>query len=260
MLIQTRRKQNLVASNLQINIDFSNRSSYPGTGTTFLNLVDSTKNNGYLKNSSIYSPDFGGIIQTNGANNGATNAVGDRIDINTSAAGRDRFDGAENFSIFFWVNQIAAAGRIFSTGSAGALSGNDDQCLWQLWIDTGSFYWWNSSGGGTNNLTVAGPWHTPGTWQLIGITYSANEGGNNLMRCYANEVLMMTGSAPTATHSYPARRDNTLLQWTLGGGYYSSCYTQNSSCRFGQFLLYNRTLSQSEVSHNFNVTKLRFGY
>jgi hypothetical protein len=246
---------NLVKSNLQICMDWSNIRCYSGTGSTFVNLVPSKSNVGYIKNNVTFS---NGILTTNGANNGQQNNVGDRIDINTSASGVDRF-GAHNFSIFFWVNQISASGRLFATGSAGTGTGNSDNCIWQMWIDTGAFFWWNSSGGNVNSISASGAWHTPGTWQLIGITYSYNEGGNNIIRCYRNDAMVFSGSIATSTHSFIDRSGQSNLQWTLGGGYSSSCFTQNTSARYGMFFVYNKTLSLQEISQNFNATRNRFG-
>jgi hypothetical protein len=244
----------IVTNNLQICMDWRNPKCYSGSGTTFTNLVN-RNTVGYLKNNVTFSD---GILTTGGANNGQTNNVGDRIDINTSAAGIDRF-GAHNFSIFFWVNQISSSGRILSTGSAGTGTGNSDNCIWQMWVDTGQFFWWNSSGGSTNSISAVGTWHTPGVWQLIGFTYSYDIGGNNTVRCYRNDTLLFSSTVPTSTHSFIDRSGQTNLQWTLGGGYSSSCFTTNSSCRFGMFMVYNKTLSLEEIQQNYNATKGRFG-
>lgn len=242
---------NIVTSNLQTHIDFANTSCYPGSGTTFNNLVSS--NIGYLKNNVTFS---NGIVTTSGANNGQQYNVGDRIDINTRSSGVDRF-GAHSFSVFFWVNQVSGSGRMFSTGSAGAGTGNSDNCIWQMWIDTGQFFWWNSGGGGANAISATGTWHTPGTWQLIGVTYSYNEGGNNIVRCYRNDALAFSASIATSTHSFVDRSGQSDIQWTLGGGYSSSCFNQNSSCKFSSFSLYNRALSLTEITQNYNATKNR---
>jgi hypothetical protein len=246
----------LITNNLQIYMDFSNPRCYPRTGTTINNLVGNSV--GYLKNNVTFSTSNVGILTTGGANTGQQNNVGDRVDINTSTAGVDRF-GAHNFSIFFWINQIASSGRIFSTGSAGTGTGNSDNCIWQMWVDTSQFFWWNSGGGSVNALTASGTWHTPGVWQLIGFTYSYNEGGSNIVRCYTNDTLAFSNSISTSTHSFVDRSGQTNLQWTLGGGYSSSCFNQNSSCRIGSFLLYNKTLSLQEIQQNYNATRSRFG-
>ena len=241
--------------NLQILVDWNNKNCYTGTGTTFSNLVAKNSNIGYIKNNVTFS---NGVLTTNGANNGQQNNVGDRIDINTSASGVDRF-GAHSFSIFFWVNQIATSGRIMSTGSSGSGTGNSDNCIWQMWITTGQFFWWNTGGGSANNITASGVWHTPGSWELIGFTYSYNEGGSNVVRCYRNNVLAFSNSVLTSTHSFVNRSNQTNLQWTLGGGYASSCFNQNSACNFGMFMVYNKVLTIQEISKNYNATRSRFG-
>jgi hypothetical protein len=250
----------IVAQNLQICLDWGNQKCYSGTGTTFKNVINSTVNDGYIKNSVFFNSGNGGYLQTNGNNNGQANNVGDRIDINTSQASRDRFSGTDNFSIFFWNYWINGAGKILSTGSAGANTANSDQCIWQMWIDSQQFYWWNSTGGGLNNITCPfGDSRIQNTWQFVGFTYSYNESNNNIIRTYVNGTQVGAGSTPTATHSFIDRSQTTSLQWALGGGYASSCLTSNSQNRFGPFLLYNKTLSPQEIQQNFNALRGRYG-
>lgn len=258
--------QNIVTTNLQIYYDWSNLVCSPGgassstTGNfkTFYNLVDAQRNLGYMKNSVSFFTTGTGFrwLQPNGAQSGTVNNVGDRIDINTSAAGIDRF-GAHSFSIMFWVNQ-AASGKIMSTGSAGTGTGDSDQCIWQMWCDTGQFFWWNSTGGATNAISAIGTWHTPGTWQLIGFTYSYNEGGNDIVRCYTNGVEQFSATIATATHSFIDRSNETIMQYTLGGGYNSSCFNVNQTAAFGAFMLYNAKLSSDQMLQNYNATYSRY--
>jgi hypothetical protein len=247
--------------NLQICLDWGNPRCYSGSGTTFNNLINPSINNGYLKNNVTYNSANSGYVLTGGANNGQANNVGDRIDINTSAAGIDRFNKTHNFSIFFWNYLISNnTNKIFSTGSAGALTGNNDACIWQMWMASDMFYWWDSTGGGTNNIicTFASS-RVLNTWQYVGVTYSYNEGGNNVARTYVNGQLVATASVATATHSAIDRSAETSLQWTLGGGYNGGCFNNNSQNRFGSFHLYNKTLSNAEILKNYNATKGRYG-
>lgn len=257
---------NIVENNLQIHIDFTNSNCYTGNSTTtgnystFYNLVNRNRNNGYLKNSCTLATNSFGTkyVTTNGAQSGALYNVGDRIDIDTSSAGIDRF-GANNFSMMFWVNQTSSSGRLLSTGSAGVGTGNSDNCIWQLWCTTNRFYWWNSGGGEVNNINVTGTWHTPGTWQLIGFTYSYNESGNNVVRCYTNGVLQMSATVSTSTHSFIDRSGDTNMQWTLGGGYASSCFNENTIASFATFSLYNTRLTDDQMLQNFQASQSRFG-
>lgn len=253
----------VVTSNLQMYYDWGNPRCYTGSGSTvnnistFNNLVDASRNVGYTKNAVTYTSTGARFLTTNGAQSGAVNNVGSRIDMNTSGAGIDRF-GANSFSIMFWVNQISS-GRMMSTGSAGTGTGDSDQCVWYMWCDTGQFFWWDSGGGGTNAISASGTWHTPGTWQLIGFTYSYNESGNDIVRCYTNGVQQFSNSIPTATHSFINRSNETIMQWTLGGGYSSSCFNQNAAGNFGSFMLYNTRLTDDQMLQNFQAQRSRFG-
>ena len=242
--------------NLQILMDFANPACYPGSGTTINNLAVPGRNLGYIKNSVTTLTNKGfNVLRPNGGGAGS-NAVGDRIDINTSAGGIDRF-GAHSFSFAFWTKAVSG-GRIFSTGSAG--SGNTDNCIWQMWIDnTGQFFWWNSGGGGADAITcLFSSLVDLGGWRHLVMTYAYNEGGNDVARVYIDGVLNGTGSISTATHSFVDRSGQTDLQWTLGGGYWSSCFTINAQNEFGMFACYNKTLSAGEVSSMYNNTKTRF--
>jgi hypothetical protein len=49
------------------------------------------------------------------------------------------------------------------------------------------------------------------------------------------------------------------LQWTLGGGYSSSCRNTNTVNEFGNFMVYNKTLNPTEVKQNFEALRGRFG-
>ena len=235
-------------------IDFSSTACYPRSGNKIWNLTNTAV--GYAQ-STTFSTNDGGKITTDGFNDGNANYVGSRINIGTTGGGIDRFGKENNFSIAFWVKYTGGS-RIFSTGSAG--SGTSDNCVWQFWLDPSLFYWWNSGGGGVNNITASLNTNIPtNLWSYVTITYAYNQSGNNEVKVYRNGSMIGSGSTPTATHSAIDRSGETSLQYTLGGGYYSSCYTLNSSGEFGMFQVYNRTLSESEATTNFNNTKSRFG-
>jgi len=252
---------NIVTTNLQLFYDFGNPACYPGTGTGLTNLISSNSGVGYLKNDVTFSSDFGGILRTGGTKAGGsgTNVVGDRIDINTNGgSGIDRFSQTTSFTFVFWVRYISGgSNKIFSTGSSG--SGNSDSCIWQFWVSSSQWYWWNSGGGGANALTKAFPSTlSTNVWYHLGFSYSYNESGTNYMRIYKDGDLWTTESIATATHSGVSRTTQTNLQYTLGGGYAGSCYTNNSQCDFGNFMCYNTALSAAQMKQNYNGTKSRY--
>lgn len=251
----------IVTDGLQICLDWGNPKCYSGTGSTFLNVSNSSRNNGFLKNNVTYNSDNGGYLTTNGSNGaGGTNAVGDRIDINTSQSGIDRFTGTHNFSVFFWNYLFGSASRIWSTGSAGAGTENNDQCIWQMYITNNDFFWWNENGGGDGAMSCSfNNTRIFQTWQYVGITYTHNEAGNNVTRTFVNGQQVGITQLSTSVHRYRDRSNESILQWTLGGGYSSSCNTVNTLNRFGPFHMYNKSLSATEIVQNYNAMRGRFG-
>lgn len=244
----------VITDGLQSYIDFSSTACFPGSGNKFYNLTNGGV--GYFQSSTFSSGDGGKVI-TSGGNPGTTNYVGSRINIDTTAAHLDRFDIDDDWTIAFWCKYTGNGNRIFSTGSAG--SGTSDSCIWQFWMDSGTFYWWNSGGGSANNISTGISTIPTNSWGYITISYNYNEAGNNVARVYRNGSLIGTATTATATHSAVGRSGQTNIQYTLGGGYYSSCRTANSANEFATFQVYNRALSGDEATKNYNLTKSRFG-
>jgi hypothetical protein len=245
----------LTIEGLSLYYDFSHPRCYNQNTRTIYNLVGNSE--GYVKNE-VYYNGSQGVLRTMGYNSGAQFNVGDRIDINTTAGGVDRFGQTNSFTFEFWVKYNSGSGKIFSTGSAGTGTGNSDQCIWQFWIENGTWYWWNSGGGGTNALITGFNSLNAGVWTHLAATYTYNEAGNNVIRIYKNGSLDVMGSISTAAHSAIDRSGDSNMQYTLGGGYASSCYNSNSANEFGSFSCYNRALTASEIARNYNTTKFRF--
>jgi hypothetical protein len=94
---------------------------------------------------------------------------------------------------------------------------------------------------------------------MIGFTYEHNASGNNVVRVYIDGVLAGITSRSNSLHSAVDRSGQTNLQWTLGGGYASSCFNTNTVNEFGNFMLYNKTLTIEEIKTNFEAIRGRYG-
>lgn len=227
--------------------DVLDKNSNPND-TSWLDIVNPSRLC-YLKSTSFGGSDSKKYIRCDGSGAGL-NLVGSRININTTASGTDRFNINSNFS-FIIVAYPEGTTRIFSTGSAG--SGTTDNCIWQMWLSQSQYFWWDINGGATNNINLSGTHFNTNVWNHITITYSAS---GPTARVYLNGVQT---NVHTGATSLIDRTGQTDIQWTLGGGYGGSCYTENTACRFQQFGIYNRTLNASEVMYNFQIIKSRFG-
>lgn len=245
--------------------DFSDTGSIQVGNNTIYDLMGNGV--GYLKAcpsasvtpSTTYTPlGLRSYVRCDGqGNNGYnTNLVGSRIDINTRAAHVDRFNKYSNFTIQI-LSYPESNERIFSTGTAG--SGCTDSCIWQMYLSAFSFFWWDSVGGGTNNINVGGTHYTTNQWNFNTITYQSAVGGNSIANVYNGTTLTGTQTIAFNILNVKDRIDQTNLQWTLGGGYYLSCVNVNTPSRFSVFLLYNRVLTAREIKINYNLYKDRFG-
>ena len=237
----------IVTSGLVSLFDILDKNSNPANNS-WIDLVNPARLT-YLKTTTFGGGSGNGkYIRTDGTGAGL-NLVGSRININTVGSNIDRFNISSNFSFVILAYPEVGGTRIFSTGSAG--SGTTDNCVWQMWLAQSNFYWWNSAGGGTNNININATMYNTNVWNHITITYSSS---GATARVYLNGI--QTG-VQTGAIDLMDRTGQTDLQWTLGGGYASSCYTENTACRFQQFAIYNRTLSATEVLQNFNAVRSR---
>jgi hypothetical protein len=224
---------NIVTQGLVLNLDAAKTDSYPGTGTTWRDL-SGFNNNGTL----INGPTFSG-------------------------------PGKQASIVFDGVNDECNLGNILFTSSIA------NNCTFDIWLynlenrnsryylSKGSFA--SGLGGITFGLTstisqrirfqmesatsVRSPYVefiTPtGSWYNLTYTYDGTT-----IRGYQNSTTsnLYTSSlaGPLLNISSPIKLGND----TFSG--YANCYISN-------FKIYNRTLSQAEITQNFNALRGRYG-
>ena len=148
-----------------------------------------------------------------------------------------------SFGMWFNINSWSAAKGIFQITYPDSLTNNNPYVLVntlntnqiQYYVDNG----WRSLGSTLTNRNAP---------QYLSFTISTNEFGFQVWKTYLNGVLQgtlnLTGSIT---------RLNTSDVY-IGNGYNGftpmNCYSVH---------MYNRTLSDTEVLQNFNITKSRFG-
>jgi len=156
----------ITTNNLIVNLDAGNTDSYPGTGTTWTNLVDSTE---YTISNGTFDSGDGGSIVFSGA--------GTFVDIGTPLS------NGTNFTKEAWVNADVV------TGSRNILS-------------SASNVFWNSGStlsggvGGSFSLVTSANFPTA-VWRHVVLTFDDT---SNTMRLYINgtQVSQNTG----VTQSY----------------------------------------------------------
>jgi hypothetical protein len=208
-------------SSLVLELDAADKNSYPGSGTVWRDLSGNNKS-GSLTNGPTFSSDGGGSIVFDGTNDY----------INTSL----NIDANPN-TICAWCYPTA----ITSTNGYGVVL--TDNGGWDKGFEINNSLWQIHTG---NNIVSTGVLATVNAWQHGCLSYT-----NSATKFYVNGVLIWTGAAPVASagSNVEIGRANYL------GGAGSRFFVG----RISIVNIYNRELSSTEITQNYNEQKSRFG-
>lgn len=215
----------IVSDGLILNLDAGNTTSYSGTGITWLDLSGNNYD-GSLQNGVTYSQLNGGVFIFDGVN--------DYISITGSIT-------LNSATFITWVkrngNQTRGAGMIFSR-SPGFTSGLN----FNYASDNRIGYHWNDQNWNwDSNLIIPDL-----TWCMCVISITPTNA-----TAYLCQSTGITSSILTTTHN-----STTLNRIRVGADSDMSRYT-NGQISVAQ--IYNRALSESEITQNFNALKSRYG-
>ena len=221
----------IVKDGLVLDLDAAKRDSYPGSGTAWTDL-SGQNNTGTLVGSPTYTSNPGYLTFASGKN--ATTALSN-IALSTA-------------TFIAWVystqTQGSYTGVIFNrTGNGGSTAlatGLDlfsNSSVGYHWNDAAATYNWNSGLITPNN-----------EWAMIAVSVGATS---------ATAYLCKSSGITTAT--------NTTNHGSLSGlNFYIACDPTSPTGRMfvggiAIALIYNRALSLSDITQNFNAQKGRFG-
>ena len=215
----------VVTSGLTLYLDAGNPLSYNGSGTTWYDM------NGSVTNGTLVS----GVTFDSGTTKSMIfDGINDYVALGS-------FFTYNYFTISLWVNpgvtQIQYA-DIFDNNHTG----NRNFVLQQNILNTNqySFICLNA----VNNSETPKFYLTANMWTHLTLVWN-----NDKASFYINGVLSGTGNSAN-----PISYNTTSLligNWNGGG--------RNWNGKIGNFLVYNRVLSQQEITQNFNSQRTRFG-
>jgi hypothetical protein len=236
----------IVTNGLILNLDAAKLDSYPGSGTTWVDLSGNNRN-GILTNSPAYSNTNGGSIVFNGVNNYCAFS-GDTFNISPGTTGQ--------ISLEIWVYPTGPytsytaeppttnLGCFFGQGFFNATTG------WGIGMSTTS---------GVNNFqfqvrnfsTISGPTgsFTNNSWYHVVGTFTRNEN----TRLYINGALISTVSN---TNIGSLTITPSVSNAAIGRGGYGPFYAGGN---IATARIYDRPLSSTEITQNYNALKGRFG-
>lgn len=230
----------ILTTDLILHLDASNPSSYPGTGTTWTDI--STSGFNATINGAIYSSADGGIFDFDGVNDTVSIPHNSALSLST----------ANQKTIQVWVkfdelgatetSQVPVFGKLSSAsgfdGYWGGLYGNTGtiRCV--------------TNGTSIQRITTSTLTVNIDTWYLFTFISQITSLANTT-KLYINETEYAAGTHGSDGYT----ESNPLYLGWIGAGV-SSLYLNG---KIGACYFYNKGLSTSEISDNFNVTKTRYG-
>ena len=218
----------IVTDGLVLALDASNPRSYPGSGTTWSDLIGS--NNGTLTNGPTFSSADGGSIVFDGTN-----------DYSSISGSSDLTFGAGDFTVEMWVyaTNFTNRGTFFDGRKSDALLG----MVIGHESSTGEIRVYMNP----PTLVVSTTDFSAGLWNHIAVTCESTT-----VRLFVNGSLKATGTG--------ANLSDTLSPVNIGyRTYTSSSYTYFNG-KISNVKIYKaKGLTASEVQQNYNALKGRFG-
>jgi len=223
-MAKTFRHKDINTNGLVWYMDASTLESYPQTGTKWFDMSDT---NGYatLQSSPSYDSANSGSLVLNGSSQ--------YVDVGS-------FMSYSKFTISLWVypgsTQVIYA-DIFDNNHTGTQNFVCQQNATNL--NQYEFAMLSPGGASTTGLFTL----TASTWALLTFTFDGS-----VVRGYKNGTLLGTGGSMTSNYVSPYFR---LGNWAGGGRYWNG--------RYGNCMIYNRSISATEITQIYNIQKQRFG-
>ena len=226
----------LVTTGLVLHLDAGDASSYPGNGNTWNDLSGS--NHGTLLNGPTYNSGNGGSI------------VFDGID-DVISFGNVLNMGLSSWSISCWVKFDGGSGLM---GIIGKTSYRSYEGRYSIYIDNNNLVAFFQPG--VSSMIISTPLSPFLDNKFHNLVLTINRA--SMMYLYVDGISVGT---PIDVSSTSSLNPNSSDHFYMGS--YASSDGQSPLYFFkgniGQALMYNRALTASEVTTNFNVLKSRFG-
>ena len=224
----------IVTDGLVLALDAANQKSYPGSGTTWTDL-SGRGNNGTLTNGPTYSSANGGVIVFDGSNDEVTTTT--------------QFTNPQTFSIGAWFKTSTASGKKiigFETNQTGTATSSYDR---QIYIGSDGKLYFGIYDGATKTA-ISPLTYNDNNWHYVVGTYGSE---GTTMRLYVDGVSVATATASFAQN---------MSGWWRIGGYKLLAWTNGSDGYFpgsiSNAVIYNRGITATEITQNFNALRSRF--
>mgnify|MGYP001415480557 CR=1 FL=1 len=240
----------IIKNGLVFNMDAANRASYPKTGTTVTDTIGTI--NGTLQSSGMFENTNSGVFNFDGSTN--------YIVANSLAS---TMANASEGTFCLWVKP--QGGNTNRNGvSFDDLNGNTTIQIAVHGRDNGSSpgsIYWFCRVSGTNQFIVTSENNVSvdNEWAYVCGVQTAD---TNAPLLYRNGQLLSATNSISTNNAYFFSSDTSNIIDGFSIGRYNSGYNPNENHFYGDMgsvHIYNRALSATEVLHNYNALKGRFG-
>jgi len=227
----------IVTDGLVLHLDAGNSTSYPGSGTTWTDLSGNGYN-GTLTNGPTYSSADGGSIVFDGSN--------DYVTLGTPAL----MNGVQvPLTICMWAkaDSLSGARTLWSVYSATV-----DNKLYSLFrVDNGTlrYYASNSSGGFQFNGSLA---PSASVWNFYAVTVSGTLSSPSV-------TIYLNSSSEAFSYTTLTSSPNLSVDFRIGRNSLAGDPPELWDGNISNAMWYNRALSATEVTQNFNALRGRYG-
>jgi hypothetical protein len=216
----------IITDGLVFNMDAANRASYPKSGTI---ATDTIANNVGTLNGTTFSAETNGVFVFDGTD--------DYIDCNSISS----INSLTSLTISIWCKKDDS-GDVVGVNAIKNVSNN--KILLYNW--TNNTVYFGVRNGATNTSPTYALSHDSNYHNYTGVY----KGGTSL------ELYVDGISRSSNTTRVPSGVDATIGDYMTIGYINNSNYTEGN---IGNMHLYNRALSSTEVLHNYDALKSRFG-
>lgn len=237
-LIGSKSALDIPRSGIQLYLDASNPSSYSGSGNTWFDLSGNNRN--FSWNTPSFNPT--GIKYFNTQGKLATGPASNSFGVNNTSG----------YTIFLTMFQNSLAeSAAFKWHSSNGVAANETRGIFShcTWSD-GSIYWDQGGCCALSQRTNVALISNTGTWHVI--AFRNNYSGTN-RTIWRNNSILTTNSSAIANINLSATAAN------VGGA--SDEYGPDSAwnARIGQFAMYNRSLSDTEMTEVYQSFRAKVG-
>lgn len=221
----------IVTNGLILDLDAAKKDSYPGTGTSWRD-ISGNSNNGTLINGPTFNSGNGGSI------------VFDGVDDYVLCSKQNALVNTTQFTLGAWMKRNLSNSLVI----IGQIETITNDVSFELWSDGNAYF---EVGNGSNGFGYVA--NTSTNWQYLVMTFDGTQPTpGEKLKGYINgtlQTLTYNGTIPSTTGTV-----NTNLNI---GAYIPNSNYSNGNISVVQ--LYNRALSSSEITQNYNALKGRYG-